>query len=116
MMVVATDLSAIWWDTNGTSVSRDAPFAPVRRQAASDCIGNNGVSAKREKTEREKAILIRTMWMREMGFDEHAISQACYGDDPPVSVDTELTELAAAMRLRVTFPATREMESWSTRY
>lgn len=67
------------------------------------------------RTENQ-AVAIRTEWMRLMGFDEEEIQEACYGDDPPTSVDAEEKKLASARRLNQITPSSAQLQIWAIKY
>jgi hypothetical protein len=68
-----------------------------------------------ELTETEKALSLRGIWMRRMGLDEDEIAESLRVD-PPVSVETEMTELLALESLKTTTPSRETLAKIATRY
>lgn len=63
-----------------------------------------------------QAVVVRAAWMRLMGFDEAEIREACYGEDPPTSVEAEEKKLASAERLKQVTPSWDQLQQWAIRY
>lgn len=65
--------------------------------------------------ERAKALEVRAAWMREMGFSQEEIDEACADNNTLVSLREEEDNLRAAIELKEITPPISVLESWAVK-